>query len=263
MPEAFQFKPGDLVAWIQRKKDGSVVRYELTAPATTRKESYYQPTQVSSVAKWCDHTPKLDRSVFDDPKGQFKLFAGDAPGVRKAKSDFDLVIDGGDVLVVPKKSDILEGDETLVKLLEKHSTKATLTKPRVLQIDWFDRMAPELHPAFWKDLAAHLKGNVICCCQGGHGRTGTALVSLMMALTDYDALDAITHLRAIHCPRAIESVVQHQYLNIVAAYFKRTPNALEAETVKDFRNRFLTEVNSKFAKPYQARLLAETTTKES
>jgi protein-tyrosine phosphatase len=56
-------------------------------------------------------------------------------------------------------------------------------------------------------------GRTVCCCVGGHGRTGTALAALMLA-TDpqITAKESINNVRKLHCENAIESDVQEKYL---------------------------------------------------
>jgi hypothetical protein len=183
----------------------------------------------------------------------------DGTGAKAFKDKFDMVLDAGSVVTPYLPYVTLQGDPELVAALSKHDL--SVTKPRVLRFDWPDREAPDLAPQFWLDLPQYLKGRVIVNCEGGHGRSGTILVCLMMAQTDYNALDALTHLRAVHCPRAIESQVQHRYIDWVAQYLGRTANALDADKVKDFKSRFLDEVNSDFAVQYQDRLRKAQATK--
>ena len=91
-------------------------------------------------------------------------------------------------------------------------------------------------------------------CQGGHGRSGTALTALMMVLTPtYNCADAILHLRAVHCPRAIESKEQHEYLDKLAVSLGRKGNSGELVGVANYRERFLA-IKKKAAQPYQERL---------
>lgn len=91
-----------------------------------------------------------------------------------------------------------------------------------LLFDWDDGKAPLLIPGFWPDLLSQIATakyeDVVFCCIGGHGRTGTALASILLASgesTDPD--DAIAEVRANHCKRAIETFDQIDYLEIVAA----------------------------------------------
>jgi hypothetical protein len=51
-------------------------------------------------------------------------------------------------------------------------------------------------------------------------------------------LDAIIHLRALHCPRAIESTFQHEYLNEVGDWLGRETNAKASEEIKSYRAAF-------------------------
>jgi hypothetical protein len=74
-----------------------------------------------------------------------------------------------------------------------------------------------------------------------------------MCLTDYTPLDALTHIRALHCARAIESKEQHAYLNTLGTYLKREPDAMDAEEVKSFKERFLS-LDNPYAEPYKDRV---------
>ncbi len=186
---------------------------------------------------------------------------GDVAGGRKMFDNFDLVIDGGYVVpdnYVPRKPvQALAGDANWVKYMEKFVVaQGTPTHAKIIQINWADRQAPPLYPEFFLEIVKQFKkGKILTLCQGGHGRSGTALTSLMMALSEYSPLDAITHLRAVHCPRAIESKIQHQYLNWVGNVLGREENALEADTVGNFKDRFMT-LTAPCAKKYQDRLAA-------
>ena len=76
-------------------------------------------------------------------------------------------------------------------------------------------------------------------CVGGHGRSGTSFVCLLLNnAPDYDALDAIVHVRAVHCPRAIESIFQHEYIDDVATFLGREANAKKASSINDYKAAF-------------------------
>lgn len=82
-----------------------------------------------------------------------------------------------------------------------------------LVIPWEDRGTPPVQAGFWPYLLHLLPaGHVVCCCLGGHGRTGTALAALAIAGLRMDAKAAIEHVRSRYCPQAIESKVQEDYL---------------------------------------------------
>lgn len=265
--DLFPFTLNELDSWIVKRKDGTVVKYILDTddrdrvralvdvdrqlPARTATATTAGYVSAGTVSAYCHHNPK-DEPAWEDPNGKFSLHPADEYGVKTDKHKFDMVLDAGSVIAAFMPAKTLYGDPEICGALSKYDTSETA--PRIVRFDWLDRQAPDLEPAFWPALIPYLKGRVIVNCQGGHGRTGTIMVCLMMVQTDYSALDAITHLRAVHCPRAIESVVQHQYINQVAAYLGREANALDDDKVKNFKQRFLDEVTSEFAKPYQARL---------
>lgn len=269
----FPFTLDELAFWVIKRRDGVFVKYVLTDNAADVgqpvKKSYFpvQPSAgtgyYSSLGDWCHHDPTA-LPVFSAPG--IDLFIADAPGCRSHWTEFDYVIDAGDVLTLYAATKrTLMGDPELVKVLAPHaldqpSDPAATTKTKVLKVDWYDRKAPKLAVTFWDELLKAVRApadspntRLLCVCQGGHGRSGTSLVALMMCLTDYSPLDAITHLRAIHCPRAIESKEQHAYLNELAIYLNREPNALDAESVKSFKDRFLS-LTSETSRPYRERL---------
>lgn len=273
-PAFFPFELDDLDFWLIEREDGTVVKFTVDrkrdqTQGTGYQGQYTQVTGKQSLSAYCKHDPAKE-PVFTAVKGDRKvsLWIADAAGTRVHKNDFDLVIDAGDVLSIWKPlppKPVLKGDAELVEAMGMYAMQPVETPPkdpRILQIDWWDRKAPPLSVDFWPDLAKRLLDDpgiekVLTNCQGGHGRSGSTLVALMMCYTDYDALDAITHLRAVHCARAIESAIQHDYLDLLAVHLGREPNAHQAHQVKDFRERFLTEVTSKYAKPYQDRLKKE------
>lgn len=271
----FPFTLADLRYWVCRKADGTTVKHVITSgnslpavrmPGSTgsggggthnQLPAHYQ----GSLSRWCKHDMPAD-PLWHDEDGT-KISVLDAQGARTAYNSglADLVIDCGDVLSLMSilGSELVVGDPALVNELWPFTYAL---KTRAIQISWADRQAPPVIPEFWKALRKEIKGlNVAINCQGGHGRSGTAAVCLMMVMSKYSPLDAITHLRAIHCPRAIESVVQHDYINTVAKMLKRPENAKDAELVKDFRGRFLT-LKCEDSAPYRKRLEATKKTKD-
>jgi len=261
----FPYQLSDIKYWVVKRRNGELVRYNLSDDAKVKgndggkstalvKNYTSSSNAVSSYYQdWCKHDATV-LPVFE--AGQTQLFICDAEGARNGKDKFDFIIDGGDViseLYTRPKLGILSGDENLSKSLAKFNL-ASFTTTRTLKIAWADRKAPLLHPSFWPELAKRVKGRVMTCCQGGHGRSGTSLVCLMMVLNpEYSAYEAICHLRAIHCPRAIESKEQHSYIDEVAEYLGREINSKKVGEVKSFRDAFLA-LDVKSARPYQDRL---------
>ncbi len=263
----FGFKLTDLLYWVVKRKDGTLIKYQITdsqpsAPAGTTQSALvkygtgggtYSSTTHYSLSAYCNHTPDLTKPLYVTEDSKLALYIADSEGIRKTKSSYDFIIDAGNVFnATPPK--LLRGDPTLCQALEQHTYG--LTGPRLLQIDWFDRKAPEVYPEFWPELLKLLDGNVGINCQGGHGRSGTAIVALMMCLTDYSAKEGIIHLRALHCPRAIESKEQHAYLNDVSEMLGRARDAEEAEEITDYREAFrkLADAGNKTALRFVKRL---------
>lgn len=257
--EMFPFKLEDLVAWTVKRSDGQVIRFNLqeaaknpdvTAGKLTQSVRDYTSTSkvtTSHLKEWCNHTP-TDTPVAefdpgDRPEGiehPLRLYCGDAAGAKKTVEAFDFVIDGGDVISMwgRKTSKTLEGDPQLVEALAQYCVE--VPHARILKLDWIDRCAPDVVPEFWVQLNKLLHGDVMTCCVGGHGRTGTSFCSLLLAnAPDYDALDALVHLRAVHCPRAIESATQHQYIDDVAKFLDREPNIAKGKEIKDYKGAFM------------------------
>jgi protein-tyrosine phosphatase len=87
-----------------------------------------------------------------------------------------------------------------------------------LKIEWQDMTALGANTDFWDYLIQGLPdGKIIINCQGGKGRTGTALAALWMSAnklsgTLISAKDAIALVRKNHCPQAVENKLQEDYL---------------------------------------------------
>lgn len=267
MADSFPYQLDDIKAWVIKRKDGVTVRYSLipkdgaaalTTKAPAVKQASFYSGSSHHFSEWCSHTPSTSTTpIFSN--GKISLWIADAAGARKSFTEFDVCIDGGNVLTVPGEHDLpnLYGDPGLSKGLMSHAFRSSYEKEaaakttKILKVRWADRCPPPVYASFWPALLSKLEDlqkklpdgqplKVLTICQGGHGRSGSALVALMMCMTDYSPLDALTHIRALHCARAIESKDQHVYLNILAKHLGREENALEAENVKSFKDRFLT-----------------------
>ena len=240
----FNFTLEDLAYYVVKRSDGTVIKTTIVDEVITRPAGAgYTPSTGTSygnytrLADLCEHTPKLTTPIFDD--GKLQLYVADVAGAKKTWPIFDWVVDCADDVRPSYKKPVLSYDGELVDLLEQFDERAEpQPDTRVLKIDWIDRAAPELAPEFWVELNKKLSGSVMTCCIGGHGRSGSAAVALMMVNTDYTAKEAIIHLRSQHCPRAIESLVQHQYLNRLSKYLGRAEDALEVEKITDYRKAF-------------------------
>lgn len=99
--------------------------------------------------------------------------------------------------------------------LEKHTTL-----PQVIQLEWGDMQVPLLNRGFWKALWHGIQEDkfkqVLTCCVGGHGRTGTAIACLMVtAIPGMTAKGAIHAVRK-YCTQAVETLDQEEYIYWVA-----------------------------------------------
>ena len=89
-----------------------------------------------------------------------------------------------------------------------------VTVPPILDIKWPDYGTPTFKKAWWKLLYDTLKkmpekSNVVIHCQGGHGRTGTAL-SILAALNGQK--EPIKFVRSNYCSEVVESNGQITYI---------------------------------------------------
>lgn len=253
MQSVFPFKLEDLKAWTIKRTDGTVTKFVLSTAALQSSvvdtKQIAQSTQGETIYRgvraWCGHTPtSVPLVTFHREEGDLSLWVANMGGARTTKDAFNFVIDCGDVLdKYSRKVPILLGDEELAQALEQYTECAAET--RVLKIDWDDRQAPPVSPQFWAELNKLINGDVMTCCIGGHGRSGTAFVCLLLAnALDYDASDAIVHTRAVHCLRAIESTVQHSYIDEVANYFGREGNSEKASKIADYKGAFRASTKS-------------------
>jgi hypothetical protein len=280
--ERFPFSLADITGWIIKRKDGTVIKTIIASgdaqkqPVSTVRFPQTSTVWNKSYSAWCDHEPHPEKDAPIFQAEGIGLWVGDCLGAKKSWKEFDLCIDGGNVLDVPGEYDLplLYGDPKLKAALSRYLTQKPASKPqegatRILKIRWADRNAPPAVPEFWDKLLEEIRAmrdkggfsdtnplRVMTICQGGHGRSGSAAAILTMLLSDYTPLDALTHIRAMHCARAIESKIQHEYLNEIADHLGRPANALEAEGVSSFKARLL-KMTSKWAEAAQARLKAD------
>lgn len=97
----------------------------------------------------------------------------------------------------------------------------------VISILWPDYSVPTISRTTWLDIieaiedfaeqSKHEAVDVLFCCQGGHGRTGTALsivCSLLGIIPENE--DPVKWVRAKYCKKAVESDAQLNYLELIA-----------------------------------------------
>lgn len=266
----FPFELKDLKYFIVKRRDGLTIKYNLIDPKTNSIPGNVstalvkQPgtagytatsTYTKGLSAWCHHNP-ADLPLFTTEP--LDIYIADAQGFRNHYKEFGYAVDCGDILMawqVRKDDDLLAGDRKMVQELSKYYSGGNPgIDPRVLRIDWADRKAPLLKPEFWPALVASMEGTAVIACQGGHGRSGTGAVCMMMVMNpEYSPADAIIHLRAIHCARAIESKEQHEYIGMVGQFLGRPNDIARIGDINSFKDAFL-GLKLKSAKPYQDRL---------
>lgn len=176
-------------------------------------ESQLQKTfhsDVFSNALWlsplCAHPPQC---VLKGTDAAWSIFAGAGADCLSSMPGFDFVLN-------------LTGES----LFRKHVIPLPeLARwegqgPRVpeLVLDWPDMGTVDLPRQFWTDLIEYLNrtaASMLVFCVGGHGRTGTAIASLMVAC-GWTSADAMAWVRAHYCGRAIETDEQEDYVRWIA-----------------------------------------------
>lgn len=122
-------------------------------------------------------------------------------------------------------------EQGLILMPEKYGdTSMFYTKmfPSVITLPWGDFQAPPVKLLFWDAFVFNYESehkadtlgpnSIAICCNGGHGRTGTALAAIKMA---YEAsvnnhisdVQTISWVRENYCLQAIETRSQMSYLN--------------------------------------------------
>src|SRR3990167_6147145 len=86
----------------------------------------------------------------------------------------------------------------------------------VVVIDWGDFQSPPFSAEWLMDLViaiSEMTGEVVFCCEGGHGRTGTIVAAVCSIIgVTADAADCVSWLRKFYCDDAVESETQLQWI---------------------------------------------------
>lgn len=181
-------------------------QYTSTKPSTGTLG--YQGSYYSSRAN-C-HTSGTRVFAVEKPSGGvLEIHAG---RIYAAGDHHDLIIDltGGSPDPVMRGWNLPPG---LQKLADRYHQ-------RTLSIRWPDYGTPKIDGTDWYDLATELLEDDSLCdiylgCQGGHGRTGTALTILgvlLGAFDEHDDPDRIFAVRDRYCQNAVESLEQVEYI---------------------------------------------------
>lgn len=92
-----------------------------------------------------------------------------------------------------------------------------------IMVPWPDFGVPLVRPSFWEALHKYIKKQewqIVCFhCEAGHGRTGTALACMLIAIQGYTPEEAVWHIRTHYCTEAVETFEQCQYLLEIDRYY--------------------------------------------
>ena len=124
----------------------------------------------------------------------------------------DFVIDmNGHYPLAPKS--ILSGDKSLLEKLAGFAVKKKKKFPKVLRVLCKDFSTPDVSPEMWVELVKLFPpgSKVLITCQGGHGRTGTAMAALLAADT-LSGSEAVNMVRKHYCKEAVETQKQEDYV---------------------------------------------------
>lgn len=112
-----------------------------------------------------------------------------------------------------KRKRVLEAEGPWASALAQHVPGGNAD---AISLDWRDYGVPEVRPEFWVALHQEVKRrdikNVLFYCMGGHGRTGTALASILVMNGTYTGPGATEFVRKHYCKKAVESKSQDEYL---------------------------------------------------
>ena len=231
----------------------------------------------STTYSHCDHDPdELDKESKLLKNSPFSIGSVAIIGATKAKIA-PLVKRKKRRLIMNCSGSSISGSSYAPKPVEKPFTKVpkefesfftdsyAWTMPEVTKtklfygdevvVDWPDQKAAPIHPSFWVDLLAKIQSDefqakyldVVFCCFGGHGRTGTALASLAIVAGIYAdkgvsfkndktrvptlAEKAEVWIQHDYCKKAVESDDQTEYLACVEEFYTSLLTQKEVEKI--------------------------------
>lgn len=151
--------------------------------------------------KSCSHEPQ--HVIAGEGWG---VWAGKRFNCERHLHEYDLVINLAGYTVRHKNHTI--------PVPELHCWESYSSKTPEIVLDWPDGWTVDLPYGFWHDLMQYIVQNgkrALVFCLGGHGRTGTALASMLVARGE-SAPEAIRKIREHYCDEAIETVPQEEYI---------------------------------------------------
>jgi hypothetical protein len=179
--------------------------------------SYTPPTTTSYVTEKCH-----DGNILVFKQGNISVYGGGSSRGLKVWED-SFMLDMGDVV-----------DEKYIEFAGCYYPELFTLK--LIKVACKDYSVPSIGTTFWTRLidifrkeAADKPIKVVCCCMGGHGRTGIAL-SILAALMGVVPVDEcpVEWVRKNYCKNAVESYKQLKYIEEVTGTGR--------QMVKNFNN---------------------------
>lgn len=188
------------------------------------------------------HTHSAEKVIWQ--YGGRAFYAAGISGLHKLDcSPFAAIIDLADnfPLRLSRRIPFIESNIPGVQAALEKIPSQTLP---LIKIDWPDGTGLPVGGAFWSKLwdllpvgSEEAPAKILVCCFGAHGRTGTALASLMLASNDpsiFSPAIAICRLRIDHCEEAVETSRQLDYLDQVAGDFDLSKDAWDTYAMTDY-----------------------------
>ena len=132
--------------------------------------------------------------------------------------DIDLIINCSQAKALSAntaKNNLVSGIDTFNEL----NNLLNVVTAKELQLDWSDGGGWQGSVAFWQKLYYLIQQEgfkrIVFTCFGGHGRTGTGLLSFLIANATYQANSSelwLETLRALYCKDVVETTIQENYL---------------------------------------------------
>lgn len=123
----------------------------------------------------------------------------------------DLVVDLAGMFKLPEFAWVAMADQPWAGL-----NALTNRMCKRVRFNWEDRTVPPVPLAFWKEVWRIIRQEghkrVVFCCVGGHGRTGTALASMIVTESGMKPSKVIAMVRKLHCEKAVETTGQEEYV---------------------------------------------------
>jgi hypothetical protein len=180
---------------------------------TYKEHCKHEPHTVIVGAKLeeSDLTPELKNKGFKVGDHSWEIAAGRKWDCENKLNDFDLVLNLSGTKLAKTSHDIP------IKELKKWENYVSDSEPsfREIALNWPDRGTVSLPSGWWKDLLKHIQNKhlkMLVFCIGGHGRTGTAVASMLVVGLGWEPKKACEWVWKHYCDEAIETEKQVDYV---------------------------------------------------